>query len=866
MSVWDPIKYGFNVCYWLTVEGIPVVWIERETTLTLPTSYAQDASLVIDKSSKIGQLVDRATGIGRGFPLTWQLLDTATTRQWLQQPSAISALSTDIAYNAATIPVESSADFDASGAAWIGIERIEYTGKTVSPDTLTGATRGTAGSTALAAYAGQLGGQVSNKPRWWRGRQVRLYAAPIDPAGYFTGTTLEDSSEEIWRGYVNDGPNRSDANWQIDALALDRKLDNPLQDSISGTVLEFGIRYPVYQSQTISLHIAGWDASGPSKSWEFWIQFAPFSGLPNGALIGPEAAAKALQDAWNNALPNVVNVVGGATDATTYLGSLGYTKVGANYFWRLEIKANALPSGQSGVLAWRPWFANQQTTINGVWAPGASAATPTTIPLWLTNGDHVNGYFLPIGGGATFNPGLLAPSIIVKTDVAVASIPTAGTVIIDGKPLHYSKSETSNDIIKLAALKTGDSTPVPQGAQLIGKSVEIATETSGTPKSAMLTILESSGTGQLGANDTAGFGFGYALDGNAATANSAIETGSFSTLAQGPLSETINTRAGYGGKSFADVFGGLLSLAQRGVVIKSTDGGLYDNRQRLALVSTERGSSLYTRVITDADLLTTQSAPAKTIRKQLATNIVRVKTPIDSENPDIITIQDVGAVMQQGAKVSEHALPLAGKIAVGLETIKTWAKAKLQSDQLLQAIELKVAPWVNVEIGDSIRLQTTHHAVWTWATGNAGYTGAARVLGIARKLDNTETTLTLLLEGGLSVSGLSPAAPVLAYDDPINPTYVDVPRRYFAHFNQTVELQSPFKLIHYVPGDGNEGSGGDLDFDAVTDTGAVCRLTVNAINAVTLTAQSYLTLPIQIDATDYQNAFAHTDDGTFWGA
>ena len=123
-SVYAPVRYGWGVVYWLTVEGVPVVWIEGETVQTLPSGYTQDASLVIDKSSEVGQLVDRESGLGAGFPLTFQLLDTATVRTWLRKWDLQAELAEPVAWNDATIYVDAVAGWPAAGTFWLGLERV----------------------------------------------------------------------------------------------------------------------------------------------------------------------------------------------------------------------------------------------------------------------------------------------------------------------------------------------------------------------------------------------------------------------------------------------------------------------------------------------------------------------------------------------------------------------------------------------------------------------------------------------------------------------------------------------------------------------------------------------------------------------
>ena len=64
-TVFSSGQYGYDLIYWITIEGIPVVWSERAAGLALPTGYGSEvAGLVIDDSSAIGSEVDPLGGIG----------------------------------------------------------------------------------------------------------------------------------------------------------------------------------------------------------------------------------------------------------------------------------------------------------------------------------------------------------------------------------------------------------------------------------------------------------------------------------------------------------------------------------------------------------------------------------------------------------------------------------------------------------------------------------------------------------------------------------------------------------------------------------------------------------------------------------
>ena len=64
MSIWTAARYGWSPIYYLTIEGIPVVWAEAALGLTLPTGYTAEAAALHLESAAIGvEQVDRQRGV-----------------------------------------------------------------------------------------------------------------------------------------------------------------------------------------------------------------------------------------------------------------------------------------------------------------------------------------------------------------------------------------------------------------------------------------------------------------------------------------------------------------------------------------------------------------------------------------------------------------------------------------------------------------------------------------------------------------------------------------------------------------------------------------------------------------------------------
>jgi hypothetical protein len=114
------MRYGFAPIYWITIAGVPVVWIERSTGLTLPSGYTvEDGSLVIDDSAAVGvESINRDNGTAVSLALSFKLLDTATARDWLRRPTKTMSLTADLSAIATAATVSDSAGWSNGDAAW----------------------------------------------------------------------------------------------------------------------------------------------------------------------------------------------------------------------------------------------------------------------------------------------------------------------------------------------------------------------------------------------------------------------------------------------------------------------------------------------------------------------------------------------------------------------------------------------------------------------------------------------------------------------------------------------------------------------------------------------------------------------------
>ena len=179
-NVYTPLQYGWDVVYWLRVEGVPRVWIERSTSLTLPTWAldGQDASLVVDVTAPIGSEVEYGETVGKALRLSWRLRDSAAARSYFATPSVVTRLDENLTPSETSVDVDDASGLSVGDDLHVGPERMRITG--IAGNTLT-VLRNSA-----FVYPHRVGELATDEPRYWRGprsgstptRSTRLSTCP----------------------------------------------------------------------------------------------------------------------------------------------------------------------------------------------------------------------------------------------------------------------------------------------------------------------------------------------------------------------------------------------------------------------------------------------------------------------------------------------------------------------------------------------------------------------------------------------------------------------------------------------------------------------------------------------------------------
>ena len=838
MSLWDAARYGFSPVYWLQIAGVPVVFGERATGLSLPAGWtAEDGSLSIDDSAEIGiEQIDRETGTAVSLSLSFKLLDTATVRSWLRTWSKSMTLTADVSATATAWAVDDTTGWSNGDVFHAGMERCTI-GTVASGTSITGVTRATVGTLAYAHATGTSAQIITDLPRYWRGRDVTLWASPCDASGFCTGSALLDDARMVWRGRLEEGPTREVNGFRFTASSLDRVMARSLAAAVTGSVVDTDARAVVSQTYSTALALRAHDNAGASV-WAYNLVLSPFTADTDGDLL----TFGQVRDRWVTAWATAVTDAGAGAD----LGGLVWAKQGDLYLSQVTIVADATITGFS-VDSWAGNIAQPYLPIPWTWTAGG------TMTLWECLG----------------NP--LAPDsvstqcLVVKIDNGdPAAIPAPGVLRVNDELAAFVTVTDAEDRAYFTGLSG-----LPSVAS--GDAVEVLYGDNGTLPDMMLRCLMSSGTTERSATyDTLPRGQGYGID------DSLIDADSF-TDASAPIG-SLQGEVATGGQSFADLFGGSLGMFRKAVVCRPDVDAAY-SALKLTMVDTAPYGAGYADTIGDLDLLSDEGDPVLSVKRAESPNVLRVVRPLGgaSDAVDAWTFTDAPGVDAAGADSAEYRIPATDRAALWLAAGPA-AAGHLTADQTTQAIELRVAPWVTAEVGDTVWIDSTHPALWTWSANPAtvGYTGAARVVGRRMELRTQAVVLTVLADAGVRVTALSPSAVVVGFDVAAAPSYIDVPlgpgNGYLQHFtNALADAGANVWVQHYTQG-GVETTTQRHEISAAASVGGNCRLTVATTAgghslSIAAATPSHLTLPTLDggDVTTWQATFAHNADGTSWG-
>jgi hypothetical protein len=864
-NIADAARYGFACVYAVRIEGIPTIFVERDLEGTAPTHYTVDGSLVVDDSAALGAEIDRREGIGRALPFTLGLLDTETVRGYFRRPAYVARLTRDMGVsNLDAVWVEhlfaGNTKLATSGTVYVGNETMLYAGQALTAGlgpSMISMTRDIYGR-RYAHKAGSTSAIAASGPLAFRGRLVELFAVPVNPFGVVdqdAGGDMLSRAAAVWIGHVAGRPRREGAIWSVECTSLDRLL---AEQVVSGVTASGGFQGSADSWVLVREPNASYAIFASIVGHQLVEYMAPFTSLTAGDRVRVSTLRRLLSEAWETKIV-------GSTDNDFGIGSLTWRWVGDELAWAGLFEwvpptggphALELIVTTAGTVTGYASTGSTGEPVEGKGQPGLGVLNGLTQLDGAVSGDT---YYVDtqIRGRSVVTDGTFVGSVDSGDP---ANLPATGSVIIKGEggDLHRSYVDlavTSDGAIQLDL--DADALPVATEGKV---TLVFAFEDRGTPATVARRMLVSTGLSLNGAFDVLPRGAGYGI------AEDNVDSPSFLAAFDALFTNLVLDLSIEDAASFASVYGGLLALSQRGVVLRAAADG-----SAIALTAIRTGLSegeLAAGTIDRTTLAVSPDGGLSPVRARdtlIAPNVVEVRVPAKgNDNAGTITIADASAVEAEGAeRWTMNVLGLARTSAVG--PVEAWAVALFALAKTGQAVEFDVVPWLNVEVGDTVAVNLPEHpGVWDYATGAPGYVGPGRVIGVRRGLATGNTTLSVLLSGVFETFQLSPSALVESFDGTAGaPTAVYVDAAYLPIFTSYLETAADFDLVPYTAGIGDLSA--RYTVNAVALVGGDCKMTVSAVTGTyTLAVGHWVTLPPSAECVPEQLEYMHTDSDGVW--
>jgi len=708
------IAAGYGVVYGALIDGIPYVLGERELYTILgveaapPTDdYTRSAALAITPGMSVSCEIDREKGIAAGRALDivlrrQSLEDEGLTTALFKDPSLTAVLTTDVVdVGTTTFAVDSTTGWDPDGLLYCGQECARYS--STSTTSFDGLERGVAGLAHYhAANAASGYAEVTDVPRYWRGRFVSLFEHLVGPDGRYLGTywcVPDTYCRELWAGTIDAEPQEVPLGKSLRCLPLVRLAGAEIGAKFAFEVAHDGQADPLLwftRADQIAVHADGSvDGAGPHDG-----SIGEFATL---AAWCSKAAADISSD-----------VSGSATVAVM--------ADGLRPPLRILVNVNATSTGAASVRA-QAWF-----LAGGSYGSASSS-------------DASSGFLsIPIDFNSSPSAWLVIRAI-PSEDFAVADVPQSGTAIIESGSLRERVRwdqrkiiSTQPDLVGLRLVEREvDGTPRTDPWRY-GGTVTIVAGTSASWSDAARTLLTSSGTGDRGTYDTLGFGFGIGLP------DDALDLDAFEDE---PMSSTIISAASDERRGIGDVLGGWLALWSRCLVQRRNAAG----RIVLAPVSTIVMDDPTAPTLGAADVLLDGHGTPEVLE---APNTLKCDASGYEAGSESVIYRDASRVQAESQRMWTLRTPGATQDDVDL-----YAPGLLKRVEGQAAVSLEALPSCELQPGDRVALTTAHPTVYDWSSGTYGPASVnALVHSVEIDLWSGVRRLVLLLQGRGSANAL----------------------------------------------------------------------------------------------------------------
>jgi hypothetical protein len=810
------VNSGYQVVYALEVEGIPFIFAEREmwTTRGLAVGYHNlddltiSYALAIMEGDRIDQACNREEGLATGRAVAFtlgrqQLADESLGSALFARPTYRATLATTVSDPAMdTFSVDSTTGFAATGLLYIGRECVRYTSLTATE--FGGLVRGVAGyphyHTASTASAYR---QCTDKPVYWRGRLVTLWAHLVSPEGRFLGDRWAELGEwcrQDWRGYVRDTPRPEQAGMVLTCLPLVRLAAQEFGAEISGKMQpEYIVSAP-----GDTLLLPAYDVIGPS---------APIAGA-----TGIISLANWCIIAGNN--------MTGTYGAGVYLrvtiepvlhGEDRKIRVRIAGAIRYVIRSSAwfLEAGQYVTEAHGSLFTQCFIPLM------SNSSTPAGNTAWIVMEPDPQVDFSDAEVGAT---GLLALDIGGDTEI-----------------VSYDETRLSDDRVQRAFRISSRNVLGLEGGDLRNPwkndtTVRVVAGAAGPWAECLATLMTSSGTGDRGAFDTLAHGFGIGVP---ATWVATGRTGSGADV--GMLLQQPLTAVTIGKTSVKDMLCGWLALMSMCLVQRRDVNGAIG----IDVAATFTANHADTALATTDVLLDGHETP----EMMEAPNHIRIIASDYLTTRPVVVVRDGARAQAEGVRSMEVKAPSIGR----LQALDLGGGLLLLGDGQA-TVSMRLAPWVEVQIGDSRELTTAHPAVWDWSGGAyAPASVMARVVGTSRDLWSQVQDVTLLLAGqAAEVVYLCPSAIV---EETVSSTV------YRVAAGDAAEFEVSDAIILYSRGNEN-ATWAQRTITAIYEGESYDAITINS--AASLTGEIVITFDGYATAVTRQRRFMFVQADKVW--
>ena len=835
---------GWTVAYHVTISGTRWIFSERSPVRTTeddqldpPAGRTLVPALVVDEARSISVELDRESGIAAGraleLLLAWDELRAAGVHaDAFGRPTASTALTADVDDGDTTINVADTSAFPGSGDLYLGTELIAYTGKTGT--TFTGCTRGQLGSLDGQYKADSPSGfrLVTDRPLFWRGRLVDLYAMLISPEGHTSADDwlADDTVRHLWSGVIDDPPRPGPTGMHLRCLPLHRHVTQDVGYEVSADVVvdddldARGWLVPIQRYRTVELR-----AETATGTWATY-QVDPWTELDPAAT---EDLAWATLKAWGVAFTAAIKT---QVDGESWWGGLpelsGWWNQGelSTFSFHVlhdsgtELENLSLVVGADAPAHLVPGtYAGQMVSGYG-WLIQVRVRRPVEVPTWVL----LSG----LDGGGWADVDLPSSGIGVLEAGGVSELVRWSE---EATPELYGGPEAGAQLIAVYLAERGlAGTPKADPWRSSGAKLRIVTGVADDLDTAILTILESTGTGAAGTFDTLGLGQGYGID------DGRIDELSIQQL---PFADLGVVMAQEGRASLLDLAGGW--LAAQGYCLAMVYSATA-SQPVLAAVPWHVVDDPAALTITHADVLLDRWAWPEPVE---APNEVEIRTAaVDRQAPSVI-VRDVPAIQQQGPRGWRVDCP-----SMPVQVARATARSLIYMGAGLVAVELTVGPWVDVQAGDAVHLDLSHPGTWDWAAAARGpSTLVGRVVGWTWDLVDTVQRITVLAAGQAIETGLlCPASDVVAVSG--DKLTLTVATGHGAHYTEGENVHV------YTPGDGDT----ELVMREI-DTISGDQLTLTVAVPAWVDTWSRVTYPDTGDASARQQRFMYAVATDRWG-